>query len=71
MVPMKPQPRRRDPDLAGSISLDQLARRWHVSRKQIRHLLERQELSFMQIRGVFRVPLEEVERYEKKRALPS
>ena len=71
MVPMKPQPRRRDPDLAGSISLDQLARRWHVSRKEIRHLLERQELGFVQIRGVFRVPLEEVERYEKQRAVPS
>ncbi len=67
MAPMKPRPRHRDPELAGSISLDQLARRWHVSRKQIRHLLARQELSFVQIRGAFRVPLEEVERYEKQR----
>ncbi|NQU26158.1 MAG: helix-turn-helix domain-containing protein [Candidatus Nealsonbacteria bacterium] len=71
MVPMKPQPRRRDPDLAGSLSLDQLARRWQVSRKQIRHLLGQQELRFVQIRGALRVPLDEVERYEKKGTFPS
>ena len=71
MVPMKPQPRHRNPELVGSLSLDQLARRWHVSRKQIRLLLGRQELGFVQIRSAFRVPLDEVERYEKKRGLPS
>jgi len=71
MVPMKPQPRRRDPELAGSLSLDQLARRWQIPRKQIRRLLGDQKLRFVQIRGSFRVPLEEVERYEKQRAVPS
>ena len=67
MVPMKPEPRRRDPDLAGSLSLEQLARRWNISRKLIRHLLGRQELPFVQIRGKFRVRLTDVERYEKDR----
>ena len=67
MTPMKPEPRRPDPDLTGTLSLDQLARRWDTSRKEIRHLLARQELSFVQIRGQFRVPLEEVERYEEVR----
>ena len=67
MVPMKPEPRRRAPDLAGSLSLEQLGRRWGISRKQIRHLLGRQELPFVQIRGKFRVRLVDVERYEKNR----
>ena len=67
MVPMKPERRHRDPDLAGSLSLDQLARRWNVSRKEVRHLLGHGELTFMQIRGQFRVPIAEVERYEAER----
>ena len=65
MVPMKPEPRRQDPDLVGSISLEQLARRWNISRKAIRHLLGRQQLPFVQIRGKFRVRLTDIERYEK------
>jgi len=69
MVPMKPEPRRRDPDLIGSLSLDQLARRWNVSRKLVRHLLGRQELPFVQIRGQFRVRLTDIERYEKDQGL--
>lgn len=67
MVPMKPERRDADPDLAGTLSLVQLARRWKTSRKQIRRLLGRQELGFVQIRGSFRVPQVEVERYEKSR----
>lgn len=67
MAPMKPEPRRRDPHLAGTLSLDQLARRWRISRKQVRCLLGKQELGFVQIRGSFRVPLVEVRRYEKTR----
>ncbi len=67
MAPMKPRPRHRDPDLAGTLSLDQLARRWGISRKEVRHLLGRQELAFVQVRGRFRVPLVEIERYERDR----
>ncbi|HUT09492.1 MAG TPA: helix-turn-helix domain-containing protein [Thermoguttaceae bacterium] len=66
---MKPEPRHRDPHLAGTLSLGQLARRWQVSRKQLRRLLGRRELSFVQIRGSIRVPLAEVERFEKTRHL--
>ena len=65
MTPMKPAPKRRDPHLAETLSLDQLARRWSTSRKEIRRLLGSQELSFVQIRGSFRVPLAEVRRYER------
>ncbi len=64
---MKPERRDADPDLAGTLSLVQLARRWKTSRKQIRRLLGRQELGFVQIRGGFRVAQVEVERYEKSR----
>ena len=65
MSPMKPEPKRRDPHLSGTLSLDQLARRWGIARKEIRRLLGRQELGFVQIRGSFRVPLAEVCRYER------
>lgn len=67
MAPMKPEPRRRDPDLADTLSLERLARRWKTSRKQVRRLLGTQQLGFVQIRGSFRVPLAEVTRYEKTR----
>lgn len=66
---MKPEPKHRDPHLAGTLSLDQLARRWNVSRKEVRRLLGRGELVFVQIRGSFRVGLAEVERYEQSRNL--
>lgn len=69
MAPMKPEPKHRDPQLAGTLSLDQLARRWKTSRKDVRRLLGRQQLGFVQIRGSFRVPLAEVQRYEKSRHL--
>ena len=67
MAPMKPEPKHRDPQLAGTLSLDQLARRWKTSRKDVRRLLGRQQLGFVQIRGSFRVPLAEARRYEKNR----
>ncbi len=66
MAPMKPERRDADPDLAGSLSLAQLARRWHTSQKQIRRLLGQEQLGFIQVRGHFRVPRAEVERYEQK-----
>jgi len=64
---MKPESRRRDPDLVGSLSLEELGRRWGLSRKEIRQLLGRQELPFVQVRGKFRVRLVDVERYERNR----
>ena len=65
MVPMKPEPRHRDPDFSGTLSLDQLARRWNTSRKEIRRMLARQQLDFIQIRGRLRVALTEVQRHEE------
>jgi hypothetical protein len=67
---MKPEPRHGDPALAGTLSLGQLARRWQIPRKQLRRMLGRQELAFVEIRGSIRVPLEEVERFEKTGQLP-
>ena len=65
MSPMKPKPKRSDPDLADTISLAQLARRWKKPRKEIREMLGRQELSFVQVRGKFRIPMAEIEQYEE------
>ncbi len=66
MAPMKPPARHGVEELAGTLSLAQLARRWQTSAKQIRHLLAQQQLPFVQIRGQFRVGIADVERYERE-----
>lgn len=66
MAAMKREAVGRDPHLAGTFSLEQLARRWKTSRKEIRRLLGRQELAFVEIRGSIRVPRAEVQRYENR-----
>ena len=68
MAPMK-SPSRQDSSFAGTLSTNQVARRWNLSPKEVRRLLGRQVVAFVQIRGRLRIPLEEVERYEKSRAL--
>jgi hypothetical protein len=65
MSPMKPEPRRRDPGFAGTLSLAQVARRWQISVKEVRRMLGKQQLAFVQIRGSLRVPLAEVQRFER------
>ncbi len=56
-----------DPHIAGTLSLAALARRWRVSRKEIRRMLARQELDFILICDRIRVPEAEVERYENEK----
>ena len=53
-----------DPHMSGTLSLAALARRWRLSRKEIRRMLARQELNFIMIRDRIRVPLAEVEKHE-------
>ncbi len=65
MSPMKPKRSKRNPDLADTLSLNQLARRWNVSQKEVRRLLGQQSLGFVQVRGCFRVPLTEIRKYER------
>ena len=65
MAPMKRDAPGRDPAVVESMSVSELARRWHTTRKTIRGLLGRQCLGFMQIRGRFRIPRKEVTRYER------
>jgi hypothetical protein len=48
-----------------SVSLDALARRWSVRRRDVRRLLQRGELPFEQVRGRLRVPLDSVRLYEQ------
>ena len=67
MAAMKPEPKHRDPYLADTLSLERLARRWKISRKEVRRLLGHGQLGFVQIRGVLRVTLAEVQRYERDR----
>ncbi len=68
MAPMKPESRHSDSPLGGTLSLGQLARRWRITGKEIRRLLGAQRLNFVQVRGRFRVPLDEIERYEKRQS---
>lgn len=64
MAPIKSGPPRPDPELAGTLSVQQVALRWGIPRKKIRRMLGRQELGFVQISGDIRIPLAEVERFE-------
>ncbi len=66
MAPMKPESRHSDSPCGETLSLGQLARRWHITGKEIRRLLGAQQLGFVQVRGRFRIPLKEIERYEKR-----
>lgn len=64
MSPMKRLGSHAD-DFAGTISIDQLARRWHTTRREIRRMLGGGKMTFVQIRGQLRVPREEVQRRER------
>ena len=66
MAPMKHEVDGRRREVAGTLSLTRLAKRWHTTRKDIRRLLRHGLLSFVQIRGRLRVPEDEVHRYEKR-----
>ena len=66
MSPMKRPAERRDAHLAGTLTIDHLAKRWRTSRKVVRRLLGLQRLNFLEINGQLRVPCDEVERYERK-----
>ncbi len=66
MAPMKCEAAGHRQEVIGTMSLAQLALRWHTSRKNIRRLLSHGILNFVQIRGHLRVPENEVRRYEKK-----
>ena len=71
MAPMK-CPAAREPfgDFDDSCTLTHLARRWHVSRREVRHLLQRGALPFVDVRGQIRVPYAAVEEFERKAFLP-
>ena len=59
MAPMK-RPAKPHPELAGTISIAEAARCLRLPHKQVRHLLGTGKLNFVQIRGKFRIPKQEV-----------
>jgi excisionase family DNA binding protein len=67
MAPMK-RPAGQDADVASSLSLQQVARRWSVPRRVVRRLLQQGELPFEQVRGQLRVTLRDVRHYERTKA---
>ena len=71
MAPMKRQAGAADRAASGTLSLAQVARRWHISQRELRRMLGDQQLGFVQIRGRFRVPVTEVKRLERARSMRS
>lgn len=65
MAPMK-CPAHRDGEelLHETCTLTHLARRWRVSRRQIRRLVQSGALPFVEITGQIRVPIRAVEQFE-------
>ena len=65
MAPMK-SPARRPAADAGqdTYSLPQLARRWEVSQRAVRQLLQQGFLPFVQIEGRLRVPVTAAEKFK-------
>jgi excisionase family DNA binding protein len=59
------RPAPHDDEPSPSLSLAQLARRWHVPRREVRRLLQQGTLPFEEIRGRLRVPLDSVHQYEE------
>ncbi len=65
MSPMKRDAAQRDQTYSNTMSVGKLARRWKMTRSEIRHLLGRGVLGFEQVRGKFRICCDDVERYER------
>jgi len=61
MAPMKSPTNQETPaGLENSITLTHLARRWGVTRREVRRLLQIGELPFVQVAGQIRVPTDAV-----------
>ena len=66
MPPMKSPSNHEPPEgMEDSVTLIHLAKRWKVSRREIRRLLQTGELPFVQVEGQIRVPVEAVLAMEK------
>ena len=65
MAPMKTVRKSRPGEsVTDTFSLSQLAKRWSISRRQVRQLLQSRQLPFVQIRGELRVPRTAVLKFE-------
>ncbi|QDS99874.1 MerR family transcriptional regulator [Adhaeretor mobilis] len=66
MAPMKrPATKPYLEDREDTLSLDALARRWHITHNEARQLLAEGELPFVQIAGKIRVPCEAIAEQEE------
>ena len=61
MAPMKRPASHHDSIYGDTLSLAVAARRLHLSRKNLRHLLGTGRVNFVQVRGQFRVPEKEID----------
>jgi len=68
MAPMKCPARSEPADVfQDSFTLTHLAQRWHMHRREVRHLLKTGQLPFVQVRSQFRVPKAAVAKFEQSR----
>jgi len=49
-----------------NVSLTHLAHRWHLRRRDVRHLLQDGKLPFVQVRRQLRVPRAAVDEFERQ-----
>ncbi len=67
MAPMKCPSRNETTEVfQDSLTLTHLAHRWHMHRREVRHLLQTGQLPFVQVREQLRVPRAAVAEYEQK-----
>ena len=63
---MSPMKRPAQHPETNSLTLESVARRWGLSRREIRKLLQAGQLPFEQVRGQLRIPLTAIQKYETK-----
>jgi len=66
MAPMKrPAKPHLTSEFSSSFSLSQVAHRWHLTRREVRRLLQHGKLPFQQVCGQIRIPQQAVLTFER------
>lgn len=57
------------PSVNAFLTLAELAARWRIHRSTVRRMIRKRDLAAIQIGSLLRVPLVEVQRYERRQAI--
>ena len=69
-MPMKRKAAPHNIDVVGTLSVAQLAHRWHTTGKAVRRILGRGTINFVQVDGRLRISEEEITRFEAIQGRP-